>query len=374
MHLGLYIHVPFCRARCHFCAFYLRIFQDETARDYLTALSQEIRLHAERDSLGGRHLDTVYFGGGTPTTLTSPQLCGILDHVRESFGMAPDAEVTIEAHPDTLNAEGLKDLVRAGFTRLSVGVQSLDEQDLVSIGRRTKEKVPWAAIHDARHAGFSNINLDLMYGLPGQTMEGWDATLKETLALQPTHVSCYALTVEAKTTLDRDIHTGALGNPDPDLQVAMDELAANRLREAGYDRYEVSNYARPGYACRHNLLYWQGEEYLGLGPSAQSYLGGCRIGNIEKLGGYTRRLLDGHLPIVEKEPLSDTQARREQIVFGLRLIQGIDRGVIQQVPDPIWQRTFDNLLRTGLLEAHGERVRMTDWGRRYADSIAVELL
>lgn len=375
MSVGLYIHVPFCRTRCHFCAFTLQIHREDRVQRYLDAIVTEMHLHAGQQSLAGRRLDTVYFGGGTPTTLSAAQLTGVLQNVRDSFGLTDAAEISVEAHPDTVMEDGLRQLTDAGFTRISFGVQSMDDGELLQIGRCTSSNRTQAAVSMARSAGFANINLDLIYGVPGQTSDGWLATLDAVLSLEPAHLSCYALTVEEKTRLHLDVRRGDAVEPDTALQNEMEDAAARRLAAVGFTRYEISNYARPGYACRHNLLYWQGQDYLGLGPSAQSYLDGRRFGNIESVENYDRTLGQGCLPVAESELLSADQRQREQIVFGLRLIEGVDQVLLRhEPPDRAWQQTLDRLTRRGLLEEHAGRVRLTEAGRRFADSVAVELL
>lgn len=375
MRVGLYLHIPFCRTRCHFCAFTLRIHRDERATRYLRALATEIELHADRRTLAGRPLDTIYVGGGTPTVLSAEQLMTILDRVRAAFPVTSDPEVTVEAHPETVTAESLRRLAEAGVTRISFGVQSMNETELREIGRRTSGDRTREAVTLARAAGFTNINLDLIYGLPGQTLAAWLATLDDVLALEPTHVSCYALTVEEKTRLHVDVRRGDRAEPDAALQNEMEDQAAARLAAAGFMRYEISNYARPGFACRHNLLYWQGEGYLGLGPGAQSYVEGRRFGNVERVEEYERLLEAGRLPLAESECLSEEQRRRERIVFGLRLLEGVDRSVVHQaLSDPTWREALERLLSRGWLEERHGRIRLTDEGRRFADSVAVELI
>lgn len=375
MRVGLYLHIPFCRTRCHFCAFTLRIHREDRAQRYLRALDTEITLHDKRRTLAGRRLDTVYFGGGTPTALAAEQLVAILDRVRTTFALRSDPEVTVEAHPDTVTEEGLRRLADAGFTRISFGAQSMNDAELLHIGRRTSGDRTRDAVLMARAAGFTNINLDLIYGVPEQTLDGWLATLDDVLELEPAHVSCYALTVEEKTRLHLDVRRGDRAEPDTALQNDMEDAAAARLAASGLTRYEISNYARPGFACRHNLLYWQGEDYLGLGPGAQSYLEGRRFGNVESVEDYDRMLEEGRLPIAASELLGEERRRREQIVFGLRLIEGVDRALLRQgSPDRTWQQALDRLTRRGWLEERDGRVRLTDEGRRFADSVAVELI
>lgn len=374
MSLGIYIHVPFCRTRCSFCAFYLRIHREDQAQAYVEALTREIRLHAAQDRLGGCLPDTLYFGGGTPTTLHPEQLVEILSLVRDSFGLTRQAEVTVEAHPDSVTEEGLHTLREAGFNRISFGIQSADKEELLQVGRKTDGASVDLAIAHARAAGFANLNLDLIYGLPGQTLASWHETLAQALALAPNHLSCYALTVEEKTHLQVSLHRSDLPEPDQDRQNDMEDQTALRLAEAGFDRYEISNYCRPGSACRHNLLYWQDGEYLGLGPSAQSYLSGCRFGNVEDLTAYRNQLASGRLATVQKEQLSPVQRQREALVFGLRLADGVRlNGSLAQSADQ-WEQKLQRLERDGLIELDADRVRLTALGRRFADQVAVELL
>jgi oxygen-independent coproporphyrinogen-3 oxidase len=375
MSLGLYLHIPFCHTRCHFCAFTLQIHREDRVQRYMDALFNEMRFHAGQQGLAGRRLDTVYLGGGTPTSLSAAQLTGILQTIRDSFGLADAAEISVEAHPDTVTEEGLRRLAGAGFSRISFGVQSMDDGELLQIGRPTSRNRTQAAVSMARSAGFTNINLDLIYGVPRQTLDGWLATLDAVLSLEPAHVSCYALTVEEKTRLHLDVRRGDAAEPDAALQNDMEDAAAKRLAAAGFARYEISNYARPGHACRHNLLYWQGHDYLGLGPGAQSYLDGRRSGNVENVDEYCRALTEGRSAIAESELLSEDQRRRERVVFGLRLIEGIDQALLRhEPPDRAWQQTLDRLTRRGLLEERSGRLRLTDEGRRYADSVATELI
>jgi len=373
--IGLYIHVPFCRSRCHFCAFYLQIYREDRAHDYLTALFREIRLHAEQQTLGGHRLNTVYIGGGTPTALDPSELSDILDSVQSHFGLQADAEITVEAHPDTVTVEGLTQLAQAGFNRISFGVQSLNEGELAGMGRTSLSDRTSKAVALARDAGFTNINLDVIFGLLGQTLESWQSTLAQVIALDPTHLSCYALTVEEGTRLLIDIRRGDCTTPEDALQNAMEDDAVKQLTAAGFDRYEISNYCRPEYGCRHNKLYWESGEYLGVGPSAQSYVGGARFGNVADLKAYQQLLADGCLPIAEREQLDPEQRHREALIFGLRLIEGIPSEFIHAHKlDGDCQAKIVQLLNDGWLEDTGGRVKLTATGRRFADSIAVELL
>lgn len=369
--IGLYIHIPFCRTRCHFCAFYLELYRADSAAVFVSSLFREIELYATRDPLKGHAFSSIYFGGGTPTTLSPDQLRQILATVRRSFPVRHDAEISIEAHPGTISLEGLSILREAGFNRLSLGIESTDDTALIRVGRPTTTRAAEVAVAAARQAGFTNISFDLIYGLPGQTTDSWRTTLREAIVWNPTHMSCYALTVEEGTRLEADVRRGIQPAPDHDLQNEMELFAERCLAESGYERYEISNYARPGLACRHNLLYWTDGEYLGLGPSAQSYLEGSRFGNIDDLTAYIERLDCGELPIDEEVLLTPEQQKREAVVFGLRLVQGVPRELCEPAE---WDTRLRPLLLQQVIELTDDRVRLTSLGRRYADSVAVALL
>lgn len=371
--LGLYIHVPFCQKRCHFCAFYLTLYREGAVRDFLVALEQELALWG--DTLGPVPLSTVYFGGGTPTCLTAEQLVRILDGITKTFHVVSDVEITVEATPDTVTKHGLKTLHLAGVNRLSLGAQSFVESEWEQLGRSGSILDTETAIEGARHMGFQNINVDLMYGLPDQTLESWEKSLMQAVKLDPTHVSCYALSIEQGTRFHFDQLQGHLNLGDSDLEGPMDGLAASYLAAAGFRHYEISNYCQPGYECRHNLRYWTSQNYLGFGPSAQSYVGPARFGNVESLTEYCRQLSQRNIPLASFETLSDHQVTRERVVFGLRLLKGCDLHFVKENAQDInWSATVIQLIKDGLLHNEGNTLRLTATGRRFADSVAVQLL
>ena len=372
--LGLYLHIPFCRQRCDFCAFYLEIHRGERADAFVRSLIHEIELSAHQHVATDRLIQSVYLGGGTPTVLPVAQLIAILTEIRNRFSLTSDCEVTVEGHPSTISEQDLAQLRQAGVTRVSFGAESMEDSDLLRIGRPGAVSETVAAMAKARSAGFTNINLDLMYGLPGQSLKSWERTLAHCLALQPTHLSCYALTVEQETRLASNIRLERSPAPDEGLQIEMDEAAQRILSDAGYERYEVSNYARPGHACRHNLLYWTNGEYLGFGPSAQSYLGGTRFGNVADLDVYNRSLADDLLPIEERIELSKEEQLRDAVIFGLRLIQGIpSHNLHQHALNYGHSALTAQLLAQELLEQDGERSKLSAKGRLQADTIAEKL-
>jgi len=368
--LGLYVHVPFCRRRCHFCAFYLEIARADRMALFHSALIQEISLYRRQEPLDGRALQSIYFGGGTPTALPARQLAALLTLIRATWPIDSTAEITVEAHPSSVTMRDLAVLADAGFNRISFGAESMVDKDFDSIGRFGRVQDTATAVQAARRAGFSNINLDLMYGLPGQSLQDWIYTLESLMTLAPSHISCYALTIEEGTRLAQDIARDLVLPPDDMLQIDMESEAERFLTEAGFSRYEISNYAKPDHVCRHNLLYWTGAEYLGLGPSAQSYLQGIRFGNVADLEAYAACLEGNRPPITERTILSASERQRDALVFGLRLLRGVPRKAITAAER---DDQIDELISKGLLDADHDRVRLTSLGRRYADTVAEQL-
>ncbi len=372
--LGLYVHIPFCRQRCDFCAFYLEIHREGRATTFVQSLIQEIGLATQQHVAAGHPIQSVYLGGGTPTVLASAQLVAILSEIRSRLPLASDCEITVEAHPSTISMQNLVQLYQAGVTRMSFGAESMVDSDLTRIGRPGVVEETVTAMRQARAAGFININLDLMYGFPSQSLESWKRSLTDCIALQPTHLSCYALTVEPDTKLAANIQRHRSPALDEGLQITMDDVAQQILAAAGYERYEVSNYAKPGYACRHNLLYWTNGEYLGVGPSAQSYLGGTRFGNVADLTAYTAALAAKHLPNEDRAILSKEEQLRDAVIFGLRLIQGIPSQHLHQHATNYGHETVTaQLLAQHLIEEDGGRSKLSAHGRLQADTIAEQL-
>jgi oxygen-independent coproporphyrinogen III oxidase len=371
---GLYLHIPFCRQRCDFCAFYLEIHREGRAETFVQSLIHEIGLSALQHVAAGRPVQSVYFGGGTPTVLASTQLIAILSEIRTHLALASDCEITVEAHPSTVSEQDFVQLLQAGVTRMSFGAESMEDSDLTRIGRPGAVRETVVAVAQARAAGFTNINLDLMYGLPSQSLESWQRTLAHCLTLAPTHLSCYALTVEEDTRLASNIQRRRSPAPDEGLQIEMDEAAQRMLGDAGYARYELSNYAKPQHACRHNLLYWTNGDYLGLGPSAQSYLGGTRFGNVADLAAYDASLAANRLPIEDRTRLSEEEQLRDAVIFGLRLIQGIPTHRLHQHAANYGHTAITaQLLAQQLIEEDGECSRLSARGRLLADTIAEQL-
>ena len=328
--LGLYIHIPFCRSKCAYCDFYSLPHGEEAFKRYAAAVKRHLTETAP--SAAGHQVDTIYFGGGTPTLLGHRLLLDILDTIARKYDVAKDAEITLEANPESAQEwRVLRKLRRGGFNRLSLGAQSADDEILRSIGRvHTWEQVG-SAVAAARRAKWENLSLDLIYGLPGQTMERWQDTVERALALEPEHLSCYGLKVEEGTPLWARRDSADL--PDDDQQADMYLWMVERLEQLGYHQYEISNFARPDRASRHNTKYWTLSEYAGFGPGAHSDFGEVRYAYDRDLEGYVRGVLEGTLQASEREELPMRERDREYIMLSLRTVSGINR------------RTFENRFR-----------------------------
>ena len=315
--LGLYIHIPFCRSKCAYCDFYSLAGAEERMDDYCRALERHLAEVAPQAEC--HKADTVYFGGGTPSYLGAERLCRLLGNIRKLYKVDKHAEITLEANPDSAtDRKALKRLRKAGFNRLSLGVQSMDDALLQTIGRiHTRQQVQ-EAVAAARKAGFKNLSLDLIYGLPGQTMEGWGKTLSDAVDLHPEHLSCYGLKLEEGTPLYR--RQGELTFPDEDMQADMYLYAVEFLKQCGYEQYEISNFAKAGFASRHNLKYWLMQEYAGFGPGAHSDFGNVRYGYVRDL----ERYLKGELVLQESETVDADEREREYLMLRLRTVQGVD--------------------------------------------------
>jgi oxygen-independent coproporphyrinogen-3 oxidase len=319
--LGLYIHIPFCRSKCDYCDFYSLAGKDDRMDDYQKALLAQIAENAPLTR--GYTVNSVYIGGGTPTWYGEKRLREILRQVKKKFKLAKDAEITLEANPDSVSVQSLRSLRRAGVNRLSMGMQSGCNAELRDIHRpHTYEQVV-EAVHAGRKARLKNLNLDLIYGLPGQTEDSWRDTVEKAIALSPEHLSCYGLTVEEGTPLAARVARGER-LPDDDEQAALYLWTVERLGQAGYDQYEISNFAKAGFQSRHNLKYWMGREYLGLGAAAHSDFGGCRFASVRDLDGYIRGVMNGEVLLSESEVIPPRERGSEYLMLRLRTTNGIE--------------------------------------------------
>jgi oxygen-independent coproporphyrinogen III oxidase len=402
--LSLYIHIPFCTLKCSYCDFNSYAGIEGLMGPFAEAMCEEMRLWAP--PMADRAVETIFFGGGTPSLLPLAEVERIMTAMRETFDLAPDAEISFEANPGTVDREYLRGLLTTGVNRISFGVQSFHDDELRALDRihsaaEAKEAYRWA-----REAGFERLNLDLIYGLTEQPMERWQATLEQAIELAPEHLSLYALTVEEGTKLAHDIERGRAPAPDGDTQAAMYEWSCERLPAAGYRQYEISNWCRPGGECRHNLVYWRNGEWLGLGPGAHSHLRskeqgarsqGWRFADVYSPKQYIDRVqqtvvdsalgtrhsaLDPllasmrHVAFVEEQTVEMEMA--DTAILGLRLNEGLDVGEFSRRFGRSLEEAYGAVLTEtgafGLVERENGRVRLTERGRLLANEVFVRLL
>ncbi|MFP3902853.1 MAG: radical SAM family heme chaperone HemW [Armatimonadota bacterium] len=321
MHIGLYVHIPFCISKCRYCDFNSRVAPDRIRQTYLQAL--KIELQKRLTTLPITAIPTVFFGGGTPTIYPVAQLARLVDLIKKLAPVADDAEISIESNPDTIDREKLRNLRDAGFNRLSIGVQSLNDAELKLLGRTHTADGAREAVRIARET-FDNLSIDLISGLPGQSVAQWEQTLQEAVTLSPDHISAYGLMLEEGTPLHEMVHDGELPPIDDDVAADMYELTQQMLSDAGFGQYEISNYARPGMECRHNQIYWKNEPYVGCGAGAVSYIRGARRKNISDPVAYKRAVAVGDALAQFEETLERQGRAAEAIMLGLRTSSGVD--------------------------------------------------
>lgn len=369
---GLYIHVPFCTTRCGYCDFNTYTpGEDGTSSvgTYLNALEAELdRAAAEWDRPGPP--STVFLGGGTPSLLGADGLTRVLGAVRRSLGLAPGAEVTTESNPESTSPEFFSALLEAGYSRISLGMQSASAHVLKVLERNHTPGRATAAAQEALAAGFDHVNLDLIYGTPGESMSDLDASLDAVLSAGVDHVSAYSLIVEEGTAMARKVRRGELPMPDDDDLADRYERIDAALRGQGYDWYEVSNWAKPGGECRHNMIYWRDGDWWGAGPGAHSHLGGRRFHNVKHPARYASVVSGGELPIRDSESLSDDDRHIERVMLRLRLSEGMPASELR--PEELERVRAQEA--AGMLALDGDRVRLTDAGRLLADAIIVDIL
>jgi oxygen-independent coproporphyrinogen III oxidase len=370
---GIYIHVPFCKQACLYCNFH---FSTNLAlqNDYTAALLKEIELRVPY--LNGETVETIYFGGGTPSLLPSSSIQIILESIYRKFKISSDPEITLESNPDDMQPELLKEWNQTGINRLSIGVQSFFTEDLNWMNRAHNGLQAVRAVEEAKKAGFDNFSLDLIYGSPGLTDEKWTQNLQTAVSLEPPHLSCYALTVEPKTALDKLIRDKKTPDVQPDVQSGQFFAGIQLLESAGYEHYEISSFARPGKRSRHNSAYWQSQKYLGLGPSAHSFNGTSRQWNVANNALYVRSLSEDQLDY-EQELLQPRDKLNEYIMTSLRTMEGLD---LQYVSENFGKEIGVQLenkagtyIRRHHMEKKVEKLILTKNGKIFADGIAAAL-
>lgn len=382
---AVYIHVPFCTTKCTYCAFNTYTNLENLVQPYTDAVANELVSVAL--SQPNTPVHTIFFGGGTPSLLTPAQFDQILNTIRQHYVLDADAEISLEANPNDITRPYLEALRATGLNRISIGMQSAIESELQMFARRHDNDAVVRAVSAARQAGFTNINLDLIYGIPHQTLTNWEQTLAQAVALQPDHLSLYALGLEEGTPMAAWVDRGRLPEPDDDLAADMYELATEVLARAGYVQYEISNWSRAGYECRHNLQYWTNDPYIGVGPGAHGFAGGVRYSVLLSPQRYIKALMGDPLrqdfprtAATDEANVLDRDAEiAETLIMSLRLTQrGVPRAVFAErfgidLID-LHRDVIDKYVRQGLLEVDELRVRITERGRLLSNMIFRELV
>lgn len=375
---GLYIHLPFCRSKCHYCAFNSRPQRGQDLAGYMTALLRQLARMAKHPWSTGHRFTSLFIGGGTPTVYDSDSLCRLVDQSLNSFTFASDPEISIEANPETVDIDKLRRLKAAGVNRLSIGVQSFDDRILAAIGRNHSAATGRQAVLSAGEAGFTNLNLDLIFGLPDQTEELHEKSVETALGLGVNHLAVYELMVEKSSRLQGLLRQNKLALPTEGQTVAMMEKTGRLLKAAGFKRYEISNFSRPGFRCRHNMNYWQNGSYLGLGAGAVSCFSGLRLVTHADPEAYAAAIARKEYPFVEGEALSAAAALRETMIMGLRMTAGVDLAAWRLAYPaellPAYMATIDRLWGEKLLVRRGRMLRLSAQGLMLANRVLAELV
>ncbi|KAA9039324.1 radical SAM family heme chaperone HemW [Ginsengibacter hankyongi] len=375
---GIYIHIPFCKQACYYCNFHFSTSLD-LKDEMIAALIKEIKLsslYLLNDKSETEIIETVYFGGGTPSLLNNDDIKNLLDAVRNNYTKSKDAEITIEANPDDINKEKLSTWKDAGINRLSIGIQSFKQQDLQWMNRAHNTTQAFESIVLAKDAGFNNFSVDLIYGTPGLTDEEWKMNVEQVINSGSPHIACYALTVEPKTALQKMIALKKKVDIDTDQQANQFLLLMKWLKEAGYEHYEISNFAKPGYRSRHNSSYWQGKKYIGIGPSAHSYDGKSRRWNIANNPSYIKSIKNNIIPF-EEEKLTNVERLNEYIMTSLRTIEGLDLKTIEHNFSAEERKRIENAvidyINKKMIIYKNECLILSNEGKLFADRIASQL-
>ena len=387
MRLGIYIQVPFCQTKCTYCNFHTGVVSPARFAAYVSAVQTEIREYPERlaaagatlpRSLAAATVDTVYFGGGTPSLLDPAHLSAMLETIRGTFSTA-FSEVTLEADPETVDQPKAEAWAAAGISRISLGVQSFSDVELKAAGRMHRRRDVYPAVPILRAAGVASISFDLIAGLPHQTLEAWRNSLDELIQLGPEHVSIYLLEVDEESRLGSELLRGgtrysASAVPTDEQMADFYDLARAQLSRAAYQQYEISNFAKPGFASRHNRKYWRREPYLGFGAGAHSFSGTQRWANAHDAAGYVQAVASGKIPLEQLEDISAGQALEEELFLGLRQLEGIDLARLERAYGTSLESRFTRLDQAGLVERYGSVVRLSPARLSISNEAFVELM
>lgn len=375
---GVYIHIPFCHQICHYCDFNKVFFKNQPVDAYIEALGQEIATTVAQYPNEFTQVETIFLGGGTPTALSAAQIQRLLEIIRNFIPMQNVKEFTSEANPDELTVEKLQALFNGGVNRLSMGVQSFDAGLLERIGRTHSNEHVYKAIDNAKQVGFTNISIDLMYGLPGQTMAQWQHTLQTALALKLPHYSAYSLIVEPKTVFYIQYAKGKLHLPTQDLEADMYDVLLQEMEAAGLAQYEISNFAEEGHVSIHNKIYWDNDEYAGFGAGAHGYLAGIRYSNHGPIKKYIEIAQSDVRPIVHEHEVTHEEKMEEQMFLGLRKVEGVSFAAYEKkMKEPMHKRYGDiieQLVKDGLLQQDEQGIRLTRQGRFVGNEVFQQFL
>ena len=376
--LGLYLHIPLCERKCKYCDFLSFACADEQImKEYAYALREELKIQGEAWPF--RLVDSVFIGGGTPSLLNGKEIKMLIDTIRQRFNLAEDAEITMEANPNSLTENKMREYLNAGVNRLSIGIQSFNNNVLDFLGRIHDKNQAMNAFQKAKRAGFKNINLDLMFGIPGQTMKEWTDTVRQAIFLRPQHISLYSLSIEEGTPLYEMLQNGYFTETSDALDREMYHEALKIFKETGYEHYEISNMAMPGYECRHNLKYWSYEEYLGLGLGASSFINGSRYKNVDNMIAYIK-CIKGHKAPIDISSVENYSNRDEMGIFiftGLRKSSGINLREFKRTFGKELFEVYDESIvkrNKGLLILDGNRLYLTEYGMDVSNRILAEFV
>lgn len=374
--LGIYIHIPFCQSKCYYCDFISFANSNKEIQHYVNYLIKEIKMY--KNLLKDYSIKTIFIGGGTPSYLKPKYIYNILNYIYKNFNGKGVTEITIEANPGTLDDEKLKIYKEAGINRISLGVQSLDDRLLESIGRTHTSKDFYKSFEKIRKIGFNNVNVDLIFGLPNQTLEDCEKSLREMVKLDLEHISYYSLILEENTLLEKWHKEGKIILPDEELEREMYYLGKDILKNNGYKHYEISNFAKEGYESQHNLFYWQLKPYIGFGLSSHSNLNNKRFWNYSKLKDYYYTIDNGKFPIAGNEYINREMEIAEYLIMGLRLIDGIDKNDFSSRFNTNVENIYENVLikhkENGLLDIDEKNIRFTTKGLDLSNKVYVDLL
>ena len=371
---GIYIHIPFCKIKCIYCDFYSITNKESMINQFVKSLIDEINYLTIDYDLNLK-IDTIFFGGGTPSILDSKSYENIINALNKKFNLSHLKEMTIEANPGECNLKLLKNLKKLGFNRLSIGIQSLHRKHLKFLSRIHSPKDSIQTFNNAISAGFENINTDLIYNIPGQSVFDWEKDLYKIINLGPTHISAYSLTVEKNTELYSLTKNKSVIMPNESIEIEMFKMCKSILKTNNYSQYEISNYCKPGFECKHNLHYWKMEPYFAFGPSANGFDGKKRWTNIKSLEGYINLIQNKRSAITQIENLSKKDLFNENILNGLRLIQGLNKSTIKNLSNTDVNQHISHLITKWdpLIVDDGEKIYLNDKGLLFADEIISEL-